>query len=866
MSDGWTKVLIDVFCNEGGRNKGVTILDGELLDMDQLRKSSDNNEGDDDDMWTAMAKSKQANNAKQKSVFFIFDVCYWQGSDEIAWEPDVFERLSYPIQAIDEKFDASFDAASTEFLSMDKLQFGLVVKQFFPLSDYQSVFNNIIVEQSKGPSKEWLFQYPENYFDATSIPISDVKIPIDGVIFTPAYRIYHNYYAIKFKPAHLLTIDFILSVGDMRKKARNFKRREKDFEARNGDEGWGRDEEEENLEEKQQEEEEENDDGDYVEIKAFLQRSSENGNDRIRMTNVFCDIDLLNEIVHSSPPTSHASSKDNKESKGRGHQRKRSREDIDDVFVVLECMWDIQKSKWIVLKRRVDKTQSNSVSTGWSVLESLCEHLSLEELDEYLYHTYVNASGRIEEGRGHEDERKEEEDGMNSEQELDMEMLTQSMNSLDAQIQNQPHLYGIPNDSQSQPQTSDQQPQENHQPIPTDPLASLNNLQVSSGQLPTTNEPPEGSSDLFSSLMKNKEYKPFVPSFGPNDNKSPSEPKQLTNPDPRLQESQKFPQLPPPVQNPRQTQQQVHQTQYQNQNQNHQTGYQNPQHQQQQSYNPSNSAPYYQNPRPPPQYPYHQQQHPQYSQQPYDPRNPGYNHQGGDHQHQKQQQKQQQYSQSSSTPYHPQQQQQPSSYSPQHQPNLSPHPHHQSSPPHPPSPPQNPHQTVTPLYSTEDYAANQSYQHSRGGRGRGRYQERGHSSSRGYSSPRGGGGEDSYGRFGRGRGPRGRWRERGSGRSNSSNQNGDGRHQPQNHLQNEVLQKQQADYRYHQTGLIRIFCLFLPPHSYFSIVFILDGEVAQHYDNIQQIRNERKVLQVSQSDIISVLLLLNIMLLLIYIL
>jgi mRNA (guanine-N7-)-methyltransferase len=175
----------------------------------------------------------------------------------------------------------------------------------------------------------WIYDSPSDPTD----PQADVSFPhlCDGLVFTPINLNYYEYLAIKWKPCHMCTNDYWLSLSDLRK-----------LQGSRGGKGE-----------------------DHV-ITGYLPLSNKQSDAKISISQVKITSQQVREILsslqHQSSPAASSRS-----SHGPSH-------------VIGECYYDKQLSLWRVYKIRDDKATPNTLQAAWSNLEVISEGLELSTI------------------------------------------------------------------------------------------------------------------------------------------------------------------------------------------------------------------------------------------------------------------------------------------------------------------------------------------------------------------------------------------------------------------------------------------------------------------------------------------------------
>ena len=167
---------------------GLTVLDGELV----LEYCSDGSQ-------------------KQRQAFLCFDSIIVNG-DFIGKSHSVTlpQRMS--------KADSFLAKSPLYFFAFSPLPLIFKCKEFTTVSDISSVVARLFPLHSGGDKAQdllgWVYDAPELDSLATQ---SSTAFPhlSDGLVFTPVNKTYYDYIAYKWKPAHMCTVDFAVSMGEV---------------------------------------------------------------------------------------------------------------------------------------------------------------------------------------------------------------------------------------------------------------------------------------------------------------------------------------------------------------------------------------------------------------------------------------------------------------------------------------------------------------------------------------------------------------------------------------------------------------------------------------------------------------------------
>jgi hypothetical protein len=187
----------------------------------------------------------------------------------------------------------------------------------------------------------WVYGDSPSQETPTAVHQEEIRFPhlSDGLVFTPTQATYYNYLAIKWKPCHMITNDYWISLQDLRKLDTS-RKSPKDHQVRG-----------------------------YLPTSNNSRsvRQGGGGSDSmIAMSQVMLSSEQIKEILQSHQQSQCHSSQSATQGQGS--------------HLIAECFYDKRSSVWRVYKIRYDKATSNSLPAAWSNLEVISEGLELHTL------------------------------------------------------------------------------------------------------------------------------------------------------------------------------------------------------------------------------------------------------------------------------------------------------------------------------------------------------------------------------------------------------------------------------------------------------------------------------------------------------
>jgi mRNA (guanine-N7-)-methyltransferase len=318
---------------------GLTVFDGELVSG--CPKSSSNSSND--------KSSSDGGGGGGVAAYLCFDAIFLNGQF-IGTQPNC--SLLHRMSCVGEWLTQSAEFLQDIFLKQhptirSSLPLLFRCKEMLLVKDIKEVTSRMTPARSlegvSGGARSgnedsaywgWIYESPSPPPDSHSTTLSaSCSFPhlCDGLVFTPIQANYYEYLAIKWKPCHMCTNDYWISLNDLRQVSNQ-----------RGESG----------------------DGSLV-ITGYLPLSNKQTNSKIPICQINITTQQIREILSPS------------------HHQQQSRPfsgSASPSHVIAECSYDKQLSLWRVHKIRDDKATSNTLQAAWSNLEVISEGLELSSL------------------------------------------------------------------------------------------------------------------------------------------------------------------------------------------------------------------------------------------------------------------------------------------------------------------------------------------------------------------------------------------------------------------------------------------------------------------------------------------------------